>query len=389
MSDAEWAVVRPLLPMPGWLRGRGGHPEAYCHRTMLDAVRYLVDNGSKWRAIPADFPPWDRVYAFFRRWRDHGLVKEFHDRLRLKVREQAGRDPQPSAGVIDSQSVKADAVVGAGSRGFDGGKLINGRKRHAVVDTLGLLLGVMVTAADIGDRAAAQVLLAQVAAAHHRLALVWADGGYTGSLVEHCRAVLALVLAIVRRRDDMGPTVQPLGLQRARVRALTIRAERLRSAEHAVRQLTIDPADDRALLIEAPRTVPGDGTEGTTSTPHASRPGPAWNQRGEEPLASKRARLGGCPEGRVRLPGIRWAVVRSALRQILGGLLQVPEISGADARDFGDFLHRLTLTDCGHGLEFNIYSRCVSGCLGGALTLSRQLDGGNLVHEPHIPIRVR
>ncbi|MFH9125332.1 IS5 family transposase [Streptomyces globisporus] len=251
MSDAEWAVVRPLLPMPGWLRGRGGHPEAYCHRTMLDAVRYLVDNGTKWRAIPADFPPWDRVYAFFRRWRDHGLVKEFHDRLRLKVREQAGRDPQPSAGVIDSQSVKADAVVGAGSRGFDGGKLINGRKRHAVVDTLGLLLGVMVTAADIGDRAAAQVLLAQVAAAHHRLALVWADGGYTGSLVEHCRAVLALVLAIVRRSDDMGPTVQPLGLQRARVHALTIRAERLRSAEHAVRQLTIDPADDRALLIEA------------------------------------------------------------------------------------------------------------------------------------------
>ncbi|CAM5236321.1 hypothetical protein SFIMM107S_04257 [Streptomyces griseus] len=65
MSDAEWAVVRPLLPMPGWLRGRGRHPEAYCHRTILDAVRYLVDNGTKWRAIPADFPPWDRVYAFF------------------------------------------------------------------------------------------------------------------------------------------------------------------------------------------------------------------------------------------------------------------------------------------------------------------------------------
>ncbi|MYZ11140.1 transposase [Streptomyces sp. SID2999] len=67
MSDAEWAVVRPLLPVPGWLRGRGGQPEAYCHRAILDAIRYLVDNGTKWRAIPADFPPWDRVYAFFRR----------------------------------------------------------------------------------------------------------------------------------------------------------------------------------------------------------------------------------------------------------------------------------------------------------------------------------
>ncbi|GAA2605497.1 IS5 family transposase [Streptomyces axinellae] len=202
MTDAEWAEVRPLLPVPGWLRGRGGQPEAYCHRAMLDAVRYLVDNGIKWRAMPGDFPPLDRVYAFFRRWRDHVLVREFHDRLRGRVRQKEGRDAEPTAGVIDSQSVKADAVVGADSRGFDGGKLINGRKRHVVVDALGLLLGVMVTAADTGDRAAAKVLLAQVADAHHRLELVWADGGYTGSLVEHCLAAFALVLAIVKRSDD-------------------------------------------------------------------------------------------------------------------------------------------------------------------------------------------
>ena len=202
MTDAEWEAVRPLLPVPGWLRGRGGQPEGYCHRAMLDAIRYLVDNGIKWRAMPVDFPPWDRVYAFFRRWRDHGLVKEFHDRLRGRVREQLGRDAEPSAGVIDSQSVKADAVVGTDSRGFDGGKLVNGRKRHVVVDTLGLLLAVMVTAADTGDRSAARVLLGQAAAAHHRLALIWADGGYTGSLIEYCLVTLALVLLIVRRSDD-------------------------------------------------------------------------------------------------------------------------------------------------------------------------------------------
>ncbi|MFE3416835.1 IS5 family transposase [Streptomyces mirabilis] len=170
---------------------------------MLDAIRYLVDNGIKWRAMPADFPPWDRAYAFFRSWRDHGLVKEFHDRLRARIRERLGRDAEPSAGVIDSQSVKADAVVGSDSRGFDGGKLINGRKRHVVVDTLGLLLGVMVTAADVGDRTAAQVLLRHVTDAHHQLELVWADGGYTGSLVDYCLATLALVLAIVKRSDDM------------------------------------------------------------------------------------------------------------------------------------------------------------------------------------------
>ncbi|WP_279331565.1 IS5 family transposase [Streptomyces sp. OS603R] len=203
MTDEEWARVLPLLPVPGWMRGRGGRPEAYCHRAMLDAIRYLVDNGIKWRAMPGDFPPWDRVYAFFRRWRDNALVREFHDRLRARVREELGRDAQPTAGVIDSQSVKADAVVGAGSRGFDGGKLINGRKRHVVVDTLGLLLGVMVTAADVGDRTAAEVMLRQVADDHHRLELVWADGGYTGSLVEYCLATFALVLAIVKRSDDM------------------------------------------------------------------------------------------------------------------------------------------------------------------------------------------
>ncbi|WP_179199947.1 transposase [Streptomyces sp. NRRL B-24572] len=148
--------------------------ECLAHRFGNAGGHGVRENGTKWRAIPVDFPPWDRVYAFFRRWRDHGLVREFRDRLRRRVREQAGRDPEPSAGVIHSQSVKADAVVGSDSRSFDGGKLINGRKRHVVVDTLGLLLAVMVTAADAGDRAAAQVLLAQVAAAHHLLALVWA-----------------------------------------------------------------------------------------------------------------------------------------------------------------------------------------------------------------------
>ncbi|MFI1154534.1 transposase [Streptomyces sp. NPDC020817] len=109
MSDAEWPVVRPLLP--GWLRGRGGQPEAYRHRAMLDAIRYLVDNGTKWQATSADFPPWDRVYAFFRRWRNHDLVREFHDRLRRPVRERARRDSEPGAGVIDSPSERSGAML--------------------------------------------------------------------------------------------------------------------------------------------------------------------------------------------------------------------------------------------------------------------------------------
>jgi len=169
MTDAEWVVVRDALPVPGWLEGRGGQPEGYCHRQMIDAVRCLVAGGITWRAMPVDFPSWDRVYAFHRRWRDAGLVKELHDRLRGRVREAAGRDPEPTAGIIDAQSVKAASTVPAATRGYDGGE-VNGRKRHIVVDSLGLLLAVMVTAASVTDRNSARTLLARFRArsARHR-----------------------------------------------------------------------------------------------------------------------------------------------------------------------------------------------------------------------------
>ncbi|MFP8903081.1 transposase [Streptomyces atacamensis] len=113
-----------------WIAGRGRQPEGCYHRQMIDAVRYLVDNGIKWRAMPCDFPPWPQVYAFFARWRDSGLVAELHDWLREAVRRSEGRKEEPTADVVDSQSVKADATVNHVSRGFDTGKRINGRKRH-------------------------------------------------------------------------------------------------------------------------------------------------------------------------------------------------------------------------------------------------------------------
>lgn len=201
MTDAEWAAVRPLLPVPAWLEGKGGQPEGYCHRQMLDAIRYLVAGGISWRAMPADFPAWGRVYAFFRRWREHGLVAEFHDRLRGKVREHEGREVEPSAGIIDAQSVRASASVSAASSGYDGGKKVPGRKRHIVTDTLGLLLVVAVTAANVGDRDAAMPLLQRLRSLHREITLVWADGGYTGGLVHWCRQKLALALEVVKRTD--------------------------------------------------------------------------------------------------------------------------------------------------------------------------------------------
>ncbi|MFI1286859.1 IS5 family transposase [Streptomyces sp. NPDC020858] len=203
MTDAEWAAVRPLLPVPAWLEGRGGQPEGYCHRQMLDAIRYLVAGGISWRAMPADFPAWGRVYAFFRRWREHGLIAEFHNRLRGRVRKREGRDAEPSAGTIDAQSVRAAASVPSASRGYDGGKKVPGRKRHIITDTLGLLLVVAVTPANVGDRDAAVGLLQRLRSLHREIILIWADGGYTGGLVDWAKERLALTLEVVKRTDDM------------------------------------------------------------------------------------------------------------------------------------------------------------------------------------------
>ncbi|MFJ5218229.1 IS5 family transposase, partial [Streptomyces sp. NPDC088354] len=195
---------------------------------MLDAVRYLVAGGITWRSMPADFPAWDRVYAFWRRWRDQGLIGELHDRLRDRVRQIEGRDPEPTAGVIDAQSLKGAASVPAASRGFDGGKRINGRKRHIVVDTLGLLLVVMVTAASVTDREAAGGLLARLRERHWRIARVWADGGYTGQLVDVVRTLWRIALTVVKRTDDTrGYTVLPKRWLVERTFAWLMRSRRL------------------------------------------------------------------------------------------------------------------------------------------------------------------
>jgi transposase len=228
MTDCEWAAVRVLLPVPSWLEGRGGRPEGYCHRQMVDAVRYLVAGGITWRAMPADFPAWDRVYAFWRRWRDQGLIGELHGRLRDRVRHAAGRDPEPTAGIIDAQSVNGAASVPAATRGFDGGKKVNGRKRHIVVDTLGLLLTVTVTAASVTDREAGKALLVRLRQRHWRITRVWADGGYTGQLVSFARELLRMALTVVKRSDDTsGFTVLPKRWLVERTFAWLMRSRRL------------------------------------------------------------------------------------------------------------------------------------------------------------------
>lgn len=201
-SDAQWAVIDPLLPDPAWLTGVGGRPETHCRRTIVDAIFYVADNGIKWRALPADFPPWSTVYNYFATWEAAGITQDVLDGLRARVRQREGRTAAPSAGSIDSQSVRAAETVPATSRGYDTGKKVNGRKRHIAVDTLGLLLYVLVTPACVQDRDAARPMLAHLAGSLRRLRLLWADGGYAGKLVSWASGHLHLTVQITKRPQD-------------------------------------------------------------------------------------------------------------------------------------------------------------------------------------------
>jgi transposase len=201
MSDAQWAAIEPVLPAAASVRGRG-RPEAHARRVVLDAVFYLVAEGVRWRGLPKDFPPWQTVYGFFTRWRDDGTWQRIHDALRDQVRLLEGRDPLPTAAIIDSQSVKAADSVGAARRGYDAGKKINGVKRHVAVDTLGLLLVVMVSPASIQDRDGAVRLLAILRERFSTIAMVWADGGYAGRLLTWALQAARLTVTIVKRSDD-------------------------------------------------------------------------------------------------------------------------------------------------------------------------------------------
>jgi len=203
MTDAEWAVIEPALPTPAWQSGRGGRPAEHCRRDVVDGIRYLVKEGITWRAMPIDFPPWQSVYYSAASWQKSNAIAHMHDDLRDQVRIAAGRDPQPTAAIIDSQSVKAAETVARTQRGYDAGKKINGRKRHIAVDVMGLLLVVLITPASVQDRDAGRDLIWRLRAAYRNIRLVWADGGYAGKLVAWAQNTLRLTLQIIKRTDSL------------------------------------------------------------------------------------------------------------------------------------------------------------------------------------------
>src|SRR5215475_6208968 len=201
LTGAQWRVIAPQLPAD--LPGRRGRPRIWPARRIIEAILYLDRTGCAWRYLPADFPPWQTVYGYFAAWRDDGTLARLHRELRAQARAAAGRKPQPTATVIDPQSVRAADTVPRASRGWDAAKKVNGRKRHIAVDVTGLVLDVVITAASVQDRDAARPLLWNLRRACPRVRLAWADSGYQAHRLTAWATALRITLQIVRRPDDL------------------------------------------------------------------------------------------------------------------------------------------------------------------------------------------
>ena len=197
LTDSEWQFIHYCFPKPSKM----GRPREHSYRELLNAMFFLTRTGCQWRNLPQDFAPWRTVYHYFRQWKHNGLWDRLHTHLREFLRQFAGRERHASAAIIDSQSVKSTECSEA--RGYDAGKQVNGRKRHVLVDTLGLILMVLVLPANIQDRDAARQLLERFYGSQRRRRVqhIWADGGYTGTLLAWAWKLWRCTVEIVKRTD--------------------------------------------------------------------------------------------------------------------------------------------------------------------------------------------
>ena len=192
LTQAEWDMVEDIFDDAG----ERGRPAVHARRAIVDACFYVVRTGCSWRLMPKTFPPWNAVYKLFRRWTRQGRFERMHDRLRLRWRERAERDDFPSTAILDSQSTRTSPQ--GGEKGFDAGKRIKGRKRNLVVDTLGLVLAVVVTAASVQDRDGAYPAMAQACAKYPSIRRVFVDSAYAGTCAERLEAKHDIAVHVVR-----------------------------------------------------------------------------------------------------------------------------------------------------------------------------------------------
>lgn len=205
LTDAEWALVADIFDNEG---GRG-KPAQYPRRLLVDACCYVVRTGAAWRMLPKGFPPWQNVYRTFRRWSEQGKFERMHDRLRAQWREREGRTEEPSAMVLDAQSTRSSPQ--GGEHGYDAGKKVKGRKRHLVVDTLGLVLAVSVTAASVQDRAGAHPVVAATMAKYPNIKTLFVDSGYSGQCAQTVSQCHGVKVDVVRHpaNRNVGRWLQP------------------------------------------------------------------------------------------------------------------------------------------------------------------------------------
>lgn len=204
LTNRQWELIKDYIPPSK----PGGRPRKLDMRLVLNAIFYVLVGGIQWRMLPREYPNWKSVYHYFRQWHKDGTWQRIHDILRAQVRRQAGKHKHPTAACLDSQSVKTTHIKGV--RGFDNGKKIKGRKRHLLVDTMGLLLAVLVTGADVSDPAGGRALLSSLNGCCKKLRLIWVDGTYRGQLMLWVALHFRFRLQAVLRSDDQkGFTILP------------------------------------------------------------------------------------------------------------------------------------------------------------------------------------